>query len=69
MLCSLCDETIDYFNSQVFAGNPDAITTVTRWFPYHIWAKKVRIHPTAWNNHIAMRFEILGCEGKYGDTK
>ena len=48
---------------QVFDGNTDRNTAVSSLFPKPFQATHIRIRPTAWQSHISMRFEILGCEG------
>ncbi|XP_071945195.1 lactadherin-like [Antedon mediterranea] len=49
---------------KVFVGNTDTDTQVTNLFPFEIHARFIRINPMTWNNHICMRFEILGCPVK-----
>ena len=34
-------------------------------FPHPVSATHIRINPTAWYGYIAVRFEVLGCDGKY----
>ncbi|XP_033109129.1 lactadherin-like isoform X2 [Anneissia japonica] len=48
----------------VFTGNSDRNTAVTNMFNTGVFARYVRIHPTDWNEHISLRFEVLGCPGK-----
>ena len=50
---------------QILDGNNDANTVVSNVFPTPVKASYVRIRPITWNNHISMRFELLGCEGRY----
>ncbi|XP_072045785.1 uncharacterized protein [Amphiura filiformis] len=45
-----------------FDGNTDQETVVTNFFKTPVTARYIRIRPTEWNNHISMRFELLGCE-------
>ena len=51
--------------TQDFDGVSDENTPVTRMFPHPVFAESIRINPTAWNVEIALRFEVLGCDGKY----
>ncbi|XP_072020462.1 uncharacterized protein [Amphiura filiformis] len=46
----------------IFDGNTDQTTVVTNFFHTPVTASYIRILPTEWNNHISMRFELLGCE-------
>ena len=47
-----------------FYGNSDKDTPVTNMFlGSPVRARFIRIQPTAWNNKISMRFEVLGCGG------
>ena len=51
---------------QIFQGNSDRNTLVTSLFASEVRAILVRILPTEWQgSHPNMRFEILGCQGKY----
>ena len=34
-------------------------------FSSPVRARFVRLLPTEWNNHISMRFEVLGCDGNF----
>ncbi|XP_033109082.1 SCO-spondin-like [Anneissia japonica] len=45
----------------VFTGNSDQNTAVTNMFHTGVFARYIRIHPTDWNEHISLRFEVLGC--------
>ncbi|XP_072041386.1 uncharacterized protein [Amphiura filiformis] len=45
----------------IFDGNTDQNTVVTNLFPKPVIASYIRIVPTAWNQRISMRFELLGC--------
>ncbi|XP_072033326.1 uncharacterized protein [Amphiura filiformis] len=49
----------------IFEGNTDHTTVVTNCFPTQVTAAYIRIVPTAWNGHISLRFELLGCEEEY----
>ncbi|XP_028411621.1 lactadherin-like [Dendronephthya gigantea] len=42
-------------------GNNDHNTTVHQTVIPHISARFIRLHPTAWENHISMRVEFYGC--------
>ena len=52
------------FIFKIFDGAIDQITPVTRMFPVIVSAKYIRINPTEWQRHIALRFEVLGCDRK-----
>ncbi|TNV75373.1 hypothetical protein FGO68_gene11368 [Halteria grandinella] len=41
-----------------FEGAKDANTVVTHYFKKPFVARSVRINPTAWNEHISLRFEV-----------
>ncbi|XP_038060475.1 lactadherin-like [Patiria miniata] len=44
-----------------FPGNKDRNTPVTTHLPFALRTRILRIHPTAWNHHCSMRFEVIGC--------
>ncbi|XP_019619435.1 PREDICTED: uncharacterized protein LOC109466209 [Branchiostoma belcheri] len=46
---------------QVLTGNTDKNTPVTNLLDNPFTARYVRFYPQSWNNYIAMRVEILGC--------
>ncbi|XP_072041305.1 lactadherin-like [Amphiura filiformis] len=46
----------------VFDGNTDQNTVVTKLFPTPVKTSYIRIVPIAWNGHISLRFELLGCK-------
>lgn len=46
---------------QTFLGNQDENTSVTNQFQSSMIAKCVRVNPLAWNHHIAMRLDLMGC--------
>ena len=48
---------------QIIDGNTDQNTAKTSQLAKPIVAEYVRIHPQAWNNHISMRFDLLGAPG------
>ncbi|XP_071801585.1 retinoschisin-like [Asterias amurensis] len=48
--------------TQIFNGNTDQNSIVERRFFKPVLAVKIRIVPVAWNNAIALRFELLGCK-------
>ena len=50
---------------QVFEGSWDRDTPVTHLFFEAITVLHIRIHPVQWYMNIAMRFELLGCVGKF----
>ncbi|XP_038059495.1 lactadherin-like [Patiria miniata] len=45
----------------VFNGPPDRYTVETSMFPTAVYARYIRLQPTAWGRYICMRFELLGC--------
>ncbi|CAH1781368.1 unnamed protein product [Owenia fusiformis] len=45
-----------------FNGNKDRNTVKKNWMKSPFMATRIRIRPLAWNNHVAMRFDVLGCE-------
>ncbi|XP_028411638.1 EGF-like repeat and discoidin I-like domain-containing protein 3 [Dendronephthya gigantea] len=49
------------FKFKEFQGNTDKNSIVHHTVIPHISARFIRIHPTAWNNHISMRVEFYGC--------
>ncbi|XP_026826604.1 hemocytin isoform X2 [Ooceraea biroi] len=48
---------------RIFRGSVDKIQPVEQRFYQPIEAKIVRINPLTWHNGIAMKVEILGCQG------
>ena len=46
---------------QEFNGNVDLETLVTNDLPTPVYARCVRINPTAWIGFIALRFDFIGC--------
>ena len=46
-------------------GNSDKNTEKENIFISPVRAAFVRLLPTAWHNHISLRFEVLGCNGNY----
>ncbi|XP_038060464.1 lactadherin-like [Patiria miniata] len=44
-----------------FPGNKDSNTLVTTRLPFTLRTRILRIHPTDWNEHCSMRFELIGC--------
>jgi len=47
----------------VFVGNSDQNTIVKHPLIPPIEAQYIRLIPTDWNHHIAMRMELYGCFG------
>ncbi|XP_072017843.1 lactadherin-like [Amphiura filiformis] len=45
-----------------FNGSTDRNTVVVVLFHSPVRASFIRIRPTAWHNHISMRFEVLACD-------
>ncbi|XP_072042888.1 EGF-like repeat and discoidin I-like domain-containing protein 3 [Amphiura filiformis] len=52
----------------IFDGNTDQTTVVSNLFPTPVVASYIRIIPTAWHDHISMRFELVGCEVVFNIT-
>jgi len=46
---------------QEFDGNFDMYLIVTNNLPTPVYARCVRINPTAWSMDIALRFDVIGC--------
>lgn len=46
---------------QAFNGNKDTDTEVVNMFTQPIQAKCIKINPEAWNNHISLRMDLIGC--------
>ena len=46
---------------QIFNGSYGVGSVVTNMLEIPIIAKCVRVHPVTWSEHIAMRFDLLGC--------
>ena len=53
------------FTVKEFTGNSDQDTHVPNKFNTSVRAKFIRLLPTQWTGHISLRFEVLGCDGKY----
>ncbi|KAK3590761.1 hypothetical protein CHS0354_017275 [Potamilus streckersoni] len=53
---------------KVFRGNSDQETIETNYFPCPVLANFIRINPQTWNEHITLRFDVLG-HHKYSDPK
>ena len=50
---------------KLFTGNDptrDYETVATNEFDWPIAARFVRLNPQSWNHHIALRWEIYGCD-------
>ncbi|CAH1801960.1 unnamed protein product [Owenia fusiformis] len=47
--------------NEMFQGNDDLVTPVINMFK-SVMARFVRINPTAWEDYIALRFDVIGCE-------
>ncbi|XP_021367145.1 inactive carboxypeptidase-like protein X2 [Mizuhopecten yessoensis] len=55
-------------NDAFFKGNSDADTPEAKMFQCPVVAMCVRINPLEWNNHISLRFDLLGCPLHSGNT-
>ncbi|XP_063169501.1 coagulation factor VIII [Candoia aspera] len=53
--------------TQIFQGNHDYFQPVMNFLDVPLFAKYLRIHPLSWNNHIALRMEVLGCDTEQMD--
>ncbi|KAK1165586.1 neuropilin-2-like isoform X1 [Acipenser oxyrinchus oxyrinchus] len=49
-------------NHKVFHGNTDPAEVVLNRIPQPVLTRYVRIRPQAWQNGIALRFELYGCQ-------
>uniref|UniRef100_A0A3Q3B356 Neuropilin n=1 Tax=Kryptolebias marmoratus TaxID=37003 RepID=A0A3Q3B356_KRYMA len=49
-------------NHKVFHANADATEVVLNRIPQPVLTRFVRIRPQTWNNGIALRFELYGCQ-------
>ncbi|ELT93668.1 hypothetical protein CAPTEDRAFT_122135 [Capitella teleta] len=50
-------------DTMLFDGNFDNVNVRKRYFNHGFIARAVRLHPTAWNGFIAVRWELIGCPG------
>ena len=57
---------ICFANFQIFPGNIDDDSLVTNMLDCPVIARYIRILPQGWINHIAMRFDVLGCQAVTG---
>ncbi|ELT93509.1 hypothetical protein CAPTEDRAFT_40533, partial [Capitella teleta] len=46
---------------KLFEGNLNSSHVRKRYFMGGIIARAIRLHPTAWNDSIGIRWEVLGC--------
>uniref|UniRef100_A0A480K802 Coagulation factor VIII n=1 Tax=Sus scrofa TaxID=9823 RepID=A0A480K802_PIG len=51
-------------HTKVFQGNQDSSTPVVNALDPPLFTRYLRIHPTSWAQHIALRLELLGCEAQ-----
>ncbi|ELT93507.1 hypothetical protein CAPTEDRAFT_105176, partial [Capitella teleta] len=49
--------------TMIFEGNLNSSHVRKRYFTGGIIVRAIRLHPTAWNDSIAIRWEVLGCPG------
>ena len=66
------DNVCSYFfyllcNFQIFPGNIDDDSLVTHMLDCPVIARYIRILPQGWTNHIAMRFDVIGCQAVTGN--
>ncbi|CAH1802614.1 unnamed protein product [Owenia fusiformis] len=54
-------ELIAKDGNQIFDGNSDRTSQVTRLFDQPLQARYIRIQPTAFYDRPSMRFDVLGC--------
>ncbi|XP_043830682.1 coagulation factor VIII [Dromiciops gliroides] len=47
---------------KIFKGNEDHTSPVVNPVEPPLFARRLRIHPWSWANHIALRVEVLGCD-------
>ncbi|ELT93458.1 hypothetical protein CAPTEDRAFT_220791 [Capitella teleta] len=48
----------------LFHGNMDSSHIRRTYFMEGFSARGVRLHPTAWNNNIGIRWDLIGCRGR-----
>lgn len=48
-------------DEKVFLGNFDADSRRTNFFERPLHAKFLRVQPTKWHDHVALKVEVLGC--------
>ena len=49
---------------KILNGNTDPYSPITSMFTTPLSARFIRINPTDWHLVPALRFEVLGCDGK-----
>ncbi|ODN04432.1 Lactadherin, partial [Orchesella cincta] len=54
----------NHLTPKLFGGNMDKSTERRHYFNNPFVARFVRLHPTTWHNHIAMRAALLGCPSR-----
>ena len=54
------------FCLQLFKGNTDDDTLVTHMMDCPFIARFLRLHPQDWINHVALRFDAIGCQAITG---
>ena len=52
----------------IFSGNTDSSTQKTSLLAQMVFARYVKVAPTAWSNHISMRMSVLVGQGSNGPT-
>lgn len=57
----LAEVTNESGDRELFQGNYDRRTPVTRRFPQPVVARFVRINIISWSSHPTMRFEVINC--------
>ena len=61
--------TVPRVPPQVFPGNSDPDTVFTNMLDCPVIARCVRINPLDWKDHIALRFDLLGCPALTGNHR
>ncbi|KAH3701749.1 hypothetical protein DPMN_076744 [Dreissena polymorpha] len=47
---------------QIFPGNTDQDSHKTNQLPTPVFARCVRIQAVSWQQHVSIRFDVLGCQ-------
>lgn len=57
----------NYGNDMMFKGNVDEDSLETHMMSCPFIARFIRLHPQDWVNHIALRFDLIGCQAITSD--
>ena len=71
-LVGVVDESLHFVTlcslQGTFSGNTDTSTQKTSLLAQMVFARYVKVAPTAWSNHISMRMGVLVGQGSNGPT-